>query len=147
MVIETKYFGEMEIPEGEMINFPEPMLGFEDSRKYVIIQFYDDSDSLLCLQSADKPDLALVLVNPHYILEKYSPALNSEDLSILRAHEDTPLAFYNIAVVHDDWKDSTVNLRCPIATNPKTMLGRQIIMEDTSYSMRHPLNFAAQEEV
>ena len=145
MIIKTKYFGDMEVTEAELIDFPEPMLGFEDSRKYIIIQFYDDSDSLLCLQSADKPDLALVLVNPHYVLEKYSPALAPEDLSALKANEDTPLAFYNIAVVREDWKDSTVNLRCPIAVNPKKMLGKQIIMEDTSYSMRHPLDFAAQE--
>lgn len=145
MIIKTKYFGDMEVTEEELIDFPEPMLGFEDSHKYIIIQFYDDSDSLLCLQSADKSDLALVLVNPHYVLEKYSPTLMPEDLKALNANEDTPLAFYNIAVVREDWKDSTINLRCPIAVNPKKMLGKQIIMEDTSYSMRHPLDFAAQE--
>ena len=145
MIIKTKYFGDIDITEAELIDFPEPMLGFEDSSQYVIIQFYDDSDSLLCLQSATDRDLALVLVNPHYVLEQYAPALSPEDLAALNANEDTPLAFYNLAVVREDWKDSTVNLRCPIAVNPGKMLGKQIIMEDLSYSMRHPLDLAAQE--
>jgi flagellar assembly factor FliW len=83
--------------------------------------------------------LALVLVNPVYILDNYSPCLTPEDYSALGAKEDTPLAYYAIAVVHDNWKDSTANLKCPIVINAEKMLGKQIIMEDSSHSMRHPV--------
>ncbi|MCL1982298.1 MAG: flagellar assembly protein FliW [Clostridiales bacterium] len=147
MKINTKYFGEMDVADNQKINFTEPLPGFENLSGYIIVQFYDDSDSLLCLQSVDKPDLAFVLVNPHYVVESYAPVLAAEDLRALQADGGTPLAYYAIAVVNEDWKSSTVNLRCPIAINPDKMLGKQIIMEDTSYSMRHPVDRSAQKEV
>jgi len=146
MIVKTKYFGEMELTEEEKIYFPEPLPGFEGMFNYVIIQFYSDSDSLLCLQSLENPDLAFVLINPLYVIEKYSPPLAAEDLKWLKAKSDTPLAFYSIAVVHDNWKDSTINLKCPIVVNPEKMLGRQIILEDASYSMRHPVDYDLSKE-
>ena len=140
MIIQTKYFGEIEVTEEEKIYFPEPLPGFENQFNYVIIQFYEDSDSLLCLQSVDDPDLALVLTNPTYVVEKYSPSIGKEDMAALQAGDSTPLAYYAISVIHDNWKDSTINLRCPVVINPDKMLGRQVIMEDTLYSMRHPVD-------
>ena len=130
----------MEVTEAEKIHFPEPLPGFENQYNYVIIQFYEDSDSLLCLQSIDDPTLALVIINPLYAVDKYSPYLTKEDMAALRASGDTPLAYYAIAVIHDDWKDSTINLKCPIVINPEKMLGRQVVTDDPSYSMRHPID-------
>jgi len=140
MIIKTKYFSEIEVTDEEKINFPEPLPGFEALFDYVIIPFYDDSDSLLCLQSVDDPDLALVLINPAYVVANYSPTLSRDDFSALQAESDTPLAYYAISVIHDDWKDSTINLKCPIVINPEKMLGRQVVTDDPSYSMRHPID-------
>lgn len=146
MKINTKYFGEMNISDEEKIGFPEPLPGFEESREYVIIRFYDDDDSLLCMQSLQDPDLAFILMNPFYLLDDYVPTFSPEDLNILQADESTPLAFYAITVVHENWHDSTVNLRCPVAVNPAARKGRQLIMSDTSYSMRHPLDAPQETE-
>lgn len=146
MKINTKYFGEMDVTNEEVISFPETIPGFEDSSKYIIIRFYDDDDSLLCLQSISKTEVAFVLLNPFYMVPDYKPSFSQDDLSLLQANEDTPLAFYAIAVVHEDWKDSTINLRCPIAVNPEKQLGKQLIMDDTLYSMRQPINAGTQKE-
>ena len=147
MIVNTKYFGEMEVTEDDKIKFPDPLPGFESLSDYIVIRFYDDSDSILCLQSVDDPDLAFVVMNPFYVVENYSPAITKEDFSVLKANKDTPLSFYAIAVVHDDWNNSTVNLKCPIAVNTANGLARQLIMDDTSYSMRHPISQGAQKEV
>lgn len=147
MVINTKYFGEMHVADDEKIAFPEPILGFEHSSNYILVRFYDEPDSMFCLQSVEMPDSAFVLVDPIYVVENYTVSLSPDDLKTLQADDDTPLAFYCVAVVHDDWKDSTINLRCPIAVNPEKRLGKQLIMDKTSYSMRHPINVGAQEEV
>lgn len=146
MKIDTKYFGEMDVSESEIIHFPEPIPGFEGSSEYIIIRFYDDDDSLLCLQSLNQVNLAFVLVNPFYLIEDYVPSFTLEDLKTLEAELDTPVAFYAIAVAHDNWVDSTVNLRCPIAVNPTKRLGKQLIMDDSTYSMRHPVTAGDQKE-
>jgi len=146
MKINTKYFGELDVAEEEALCFPEPLPGFDGSREYVIIRFDDEDDSLYCLQSMTDPTLALVIINPFYLVPDYAPWLNAEDFKTLKAQQDTPLAFYAIAVVHDDWMDSTINLRCPIAINPENRLGKQIVMDDLTYSMRHPINVGTEKE-
>ena len=140
MKINTKYFGEMDISKDEIVHFPEQLFGFDRSQNYVVIRFYDEDDSLLCLQSLDEPTLAFVLINPFYLFEDYAPVSSPEDLKALDANWGTPLVFYVIVVVHENWIDSTVNLRCPIAVNPEKRLGKQLVMEDSAYSMRHPIN-------
>jgi len=146
MVVNTKYFGEMDVTEDDKVVFPEPLPGFEGLSDYVIIRFYDDSDSILCLQSMDDADLAFVIMNPFYVVNDYAPALGAEDCRILDAHKDAPLSFYVIAVVHEDWNDTTVNLKCPIAVNHENGVAKQVIMDDTSYSMRHPIASGARKE-
>ena len=146
MVIHTKYFGKMDVAEDEKIEFPEPLLGFEGSPHFILVRFYDEPDSLFCLQSVASPETAFVLVDPIYVVENYTVSLSPDDLKTLQADDDTPLAFYCVAVVHDDWKDSTINLRCPIAVNPEKRLGKQLIMDNSSYSMRHPIDSGAQKE-
>jgi len=145
MIVNTKYFGEMEVTDDDKIIFPEPLPGFENLSEYIIIRFYEDSDSIFCLQSLDDPELAFVVMNPFYVTKNYTPKLSPEDRASLKAGENTPLVFYAIAVVHDDWNDSTVNLKCPIIINTENGLARQLIMDDTAYSMRHPIAYAQKE--
>ena len=147
MMIATKYFGEIDVTEDEMIKFPEPILGFESSSGYILVRFYDEPDSFLCLQSTSDSETAFVLVDPTYIVENYTATLNPDDLRILQANDDTPLAFYVIAVIRDEWRESTVNLRCPVVVNTEKKIGKQVIMEDTSYSMRHLIDTGASKEV
>jgi len=141
MIIKTKYFGEMDFAENEIIRFPEPLLGFEAYSEYVLLQFYDEPDSFFCLQSINNTDVAFILVDPVNVIENYTASLTPEDLKILEAGDDTFLDFYAIAVVREELGDSTVNLRCPIAVNshPEKRVGKQLVMDDTSYSMRHPI--------
>jgi len=147
MIVNTKYFGEMDVKDDDKIVFPDPLPGFEDLSEFVIIRFYPDTDSILCLQSLEDPELAFVIMNPFYVVKDYSPALSPEDRAVIAAKEDTPLSFYTIAVVHDDWNDSTVNLKCPIVVNTENGLAKQLIMDElTAYSMRHPIALAAQKE-
>ena len=140
MIVNTKYFGEMNITDDDKIVFPEPLPGFEHLKEFIIIRFYEDSDSILCLQSITDQDLAFVVMNPFYVVRNYTPVLSPEDRAAIKANENTPLSFYAIAVVHDDWNDSTVNLKCPIVVNTENGLAKQLIMDDsTTYSMRHPI--------
>ena len=146
MVVNTKYFGEMNVSDDDKITFPEPIPGFEDLSDFVVIRFYEDTDSILCLQSTQDHDLAFVIMNPFYVVKDYAPKMAADDYAVLKANDNTPISFYSIAVVHEDWNDTTVNLKCPIAVNTENGLAKQLIMEDTPYSMRHPISLDAQKE-
>ena len=65
MIIDTVRFGEVEVEENRVIHFVEPILGFEKSLRYVILDHAEDSP-FKWLQSADEPELAFVVTNPKF---------------------------------------------------------------------------------
>lgn len=143
MKIKTKYFGEMNCSQDEILFFPEGMPGFEDYQRYLLIRLDNDDDTLLCLQSLDEEQLAFIVVNPFFVVPDYQPRLTDSELASLKCHPDATLAFYAIAVLKDSFQDTTFNLKCPLAVNPFNHLAIQVVMEDSRYSMRHPISSAA----
>lgn len=141
----TKYFGDIKIDKNEIITFTSGLFGFEDKLKYVLLSFLDNNDensgdSLLCLQSIDDPNLAFIVMNPYYICSDYNPyQLPDKDLSEIELGEETKHTVCCIAVIRDNFNESTINLKCPIIINLENKLARQFILEESDYSMRHPV--------
>ncbi|MBN7773742.1 flagellar assembly protein FliW [Clostridium aminobutyricum] len=146
----TKYFGDITIHEDEIITFPTGVFGFEDNTQYVLLSFKDDTeesseDFLMCLQSVEDSDLALIVMNPYYIQPNYDPYQVSDKIfAEISLGEETKHTVTCVAVIREDFKQSTINLKCPIFINLENNLAKQIILEDTNYSMRHPI---AEKEV
>jgi flagellar assembly factor FliW len=46
---------------------------------------------------------------------------------------------YSIAVVPDDIKDMTINLKGPIIINTKTNRAKQIVLEDDKYTLKYKI--------
>jgi flagellar assembly factor FliW len=137
MKLSTKYFGEIDYENEEVIFFPEGIFGFEDEKKYLLIRFDDNDDTLLSLQSVDTPALAFVAVNPFRMMPDYEPYVPSADMDFLSVKNQENVAIYSIAIVGDDIAKTTVDLKAPLVINPATHTGRQVILDDPRYSFRH----------
>lgn len=141
----TKYFGDVSINEEEIITFPSGLFGFEDKTKYIILSFIDGDDQssedfLLCLQSTEDSNLAFTVMNPYYVCADYDPyQIPDKLLGEIRLGDETKHTVYCIAVIRDEFSDSTINLKCPIIINLEEKLAKQFILEDSDYSMRHPV--------
>lgn len=57
------------------------------------------------------------------------------------------LCYYVMCVVRDPVGASTLNLRCPVVIHPDLHRGMQVILDDTSYGMRHRLDSLSCGEV
>jgi flagellar assembly factor FliW len=141
----TKYFGDITIQEEEVITFPTGIFGFEDKTKYVLLGFKDDNDEnsedfLMCLQSTEDAGLALIVMNPYYIQSDYDPYQFSDkvfdEISLGQVTKHTVTC---VSVIRENFKTSTINLKCPIFINLENKLAKQIILEGSDYSMRHPI--------
>lgn len=137
MKTNTKYFGEMDYEANEIITFPEGLFGFEDENEYLLIRFDNEDDTLLALQSVKTPYLSFITLNPFRVMPDYEPYVSDEDLEFLDVNNQENVAIYTIAVVGDEVKDTTVNLKAPLVINPETKKGRQVILEDPAYTCRH----------
>lgn len=146
MEVQTKYFGKMKIADEEMIHFAEGIFGFEDKKRFVLIRFDNENNSLLCLQSIDDSNLAFTVMNPFAFMRDYTPIPNASDVQKLGANKYTDLFFYNMCAIRPNIKESTVNLRCPILVNPENNQAMQVILDDKQYAFQHPFSALIKED-
>lgn len=142
----TKYFGEVEIPDEKILKFAGTIYGFEDLSEYFLVNFEPDEDSMLCLQSAQRPELAFILFNPYCIMPSYQPKMSDEDFAAIKAKINDKLLVYVIAVIKENG-EVTVNLKSPIAINPENNLAAQLIIDGNEYSMRYIVMREGQEKL
>ena len=139
MKLQTKYFGQIEYEQSELVTFPTGPFGFEEEHEFLILPFEGGAGSLLCFQSIQTPALAFVAMNPFSLMPGYDPVLQPQELASLGVKDSHELGYYVLCVVKKPVAESTVNLKCPIAIHPETRTARQVILDTDRYEMRHPL--------
>ncbi len=135
--LQTKYFGEVEYEQKDLIRFPIGMIGFEEEQEFLLLPFEGSGGGMLCLQSVKTPALAFVVLDPFALKPDYEPELEQAELKQFGVEEAGELGFYVLCAVKKPVSTSTVNLKCPLVIHPETREARQVIME--RYEMRHPL--------
>ena len=70
---------------------------------------------------------------------EYPLALDRTDLQRLGAQADRPLVWLALVAAKPDGT-ATVNLRAPLVINPESMRGIQLLPDQSTYPMDHPLS-------
>ncbi len=146
MKLNTRHFGEIEVNENDIIDFQETLIGFENMKRFVVIDNPDVENPFKWLQSVDEPSLAFVITNPFLFINNYEfdiPNKITKELG-LDKHEDVTV--YSIAVITEDIKDMTLNLKAPIIINAKNNKSRQIILQKDEYPLKYRI-FQKQKSV
>ncbi len=136
MTIETRDFGTMELDKNEVLTFKAPILGFDDLSRYVILSDKEIGSGLLWLQSIDDANTCFILLDPEEIGLDYQPILPGDMVDLLQLEAAPALRL--IAVIPEDFKKTTVNLKSPVVINTQKKLGAQVILDD-DYPIRMPL--------
>ena len=140
MNIQTKYFGVIDYGPDECLTFPNGIFGFEDERQFLLLPFEGSSHAMLCMQSVQTPALAFIAMDPFALQPDYMPVLRKNELAMLDVPDHEQLCYYVLCAVKSPVSESTVNLKCPIAVNPSTLVSYQIVLETDRYHMRHRLS-------
>ena len=137
MKLHTKNFGQIEIDEQKIINFPEALLGFEDEKEFVIINTEDEENPFQWLQSVRNPHLAFVIINPFLVYPNYDIVIPKTIQQKLGIKDKKDLSIYAIVVVPEDIQKMTANLWGPIIINVNKKIGKQVVLDDSRYSTKH----------
>lgn len=143
MIIETRRFGSLEIEEKDIIFIVGGMLGFEEQKRYVILD-HDKETPFKWLQSVEEPDLAFVVLEPFIFYPGYEFDLSDEDVRELELAKPEQAMVLTVLVVPEDVKKITANLRAPIVINLSNKKGKQVILTDDRYPVKYPLFQAEQ---
>jgi flagellar assembly factor FliW len=136
----TRAFGEIEIDESKVIEFPGGIIGFPDLQHFVLL--YDEeqgSNTVKWLQSVEEPGFAMPVINPLIVKEDYNPSVDDELLKPLGEMKDEDMVVLVTMTIPHELEKMTVNLRGPIIINSATCKGCQIIIDSDEYKVKYPI--------
>ena len=128
----------LDVASTAVVTFEQGLVGMEHLRQFAVVE-----DARLApgawLQSIEEPALAFVVIAPTMLLPDYAAEISGDDAYQLELEDADDADVWSIVTIVGDPRNSTVNLLAPIVVNRKRCLGKQVILSEARYSLRHPL--------
>ncbi|MES1046899.1 flagellar assembly protein FliW [Heyndrickxia oleronia] len=138
MKIQTRYHGEIEIEEKDILQFEKGIPGFPDEKRFILLGL-PEQDLFSIMQSVDTPELAFVLTSPFNFIDNYEFNLDENTIEQLLIENQEDISVFSIVTIQDPFEKTTANLQAPIILNVKNNQAKQVILNDTEYKIKHPL--------
>lgn len=138
MTVKTRDFGEQDVSEDKIIKFPNGIYAFEDQHRFIMLSPLGENVFPAWLQSVDDENLCFIVFDPEQIASNYSVTADPESLEAVEYRSAGKLRYLVLAVVPEEYKNTTVNLKSPIIVNTEKMLAAQTIAAE-SYPIKFPI--------
>lgn len=136
MKVKTVRFGELEVSQEEKITFPEGILGFPELTQYCLVDPGDDT-LILWLQSLQNPQIAFPVLEPKIFKNDYIVKLSAQELKQLALANINQSIVFTILTIPKDVTQMTANLKAPIVVNLREQIGRQVVLQENEYTLKH----------
>ena len=143
MTINTRDFGEMEVEQKNVFDFPNGVFAFEDDKRFALLSPLGEDTYPMWLQSLDHSDLCFIVFDPTLIDEGYTVTLNDSEKRLLKVKDGDEIRSLTIAKIPENFRETTVNMKSPIIINPANTTALQVILPH-DYPFRYPI-YAAEE--
>jgi flagellar assembly factor FliW len=127
----------LEIDDEYIINFDYGLPGFEDLKKFTIVDI-EDYNPFLLLHSVEDHNIAMIVLNAGQLDIEADLNIPDEKLKELK-NEDGEVGVFLILKVIGDEKNLTANTKAPVVINFQNRKGRQIILDNENLSMDYPI--------
>ena len=134
--VKTTRFGEIEVPESDVIHLPLGLIGFPELKKYVLLD-HDKDSPFKWFQSLEDGTIAFVLIDPLLFKPGYVAEVTDSELSELDVQTEEDLVISVIVTVPSNPQNMTANLKAPLIFNLKNRRGKQVILNTSQYNTRH----------
>lgn len=138
----TRRFGVLSVDDADVYSLAGGLPGFPGATRWVILPDPGGAP-FQWLQSADRPELALVTCDPMLFAPDYRVEVKPEDLAPIGLADVAKGFVLAILTVPSDPKLTTANLLGPLVFNPDTMKARQLVLAKPVAFARVPVFGAA----
>ena len=138
MIVQSTRFGELDIPEEQILVFPQGVLGFPAEKQFALMEYKPDSPFYI-LQSLADADLTFLMINPFAFFNDYEFAMDDALMAEIGVTADNPPTVFNIATVKDKIEQMTINLAGPVLVNLRERKAAQWVIEKTAFPTKYPL--------
>jgi flagellar assembly factor FliW len=136
--MEFPRFGSCTFSETDIIRFPWGLPGFPNLRRWLALNV-DEQNSFVWLQSLDDVNVALPTLDPYFVFEEYDPKLPPYAVAALEIESPIDFTILCVVVVTENAQEMTMNLFAPLVINLRTRTGRQVVLENSGFSVRQPI--------
>ena len=122
----------------DVILFKEGLVGFPGCKRFVLME-NEALSPFRVLQCVDQSKVGFLVLDPRVVVKSYNRSIPAEawyDLGITNVQERLSLV---ISIIGNAPEESTANLQAPLLINYKDMVGRQMILTKSRYSVTQPL--------
>lgn len=137
MKIETTRFGALEVPDDELLTFPEGFPGFAGKR-FAVLEREEGRDLLQWLQSVVEPGVAVMVLDPTRLGLDYAPKPKDAEVSLIRPEAEDPIAVRVVVRNGEEPGRAVLNLFAPILINFSKRLAMQVPLVGSGYGVREP---------
>ncbi|MGP4040729.1 flagellar assembly protein FliW [Gracilibacillus sp. D59] len=138
MQIQTKYFGEIEINQEEVIHFPQGIPGFINEKEF-ILQNFEESGLFQVLQSTKGMDPAFLVINPFLFVKDFEINLDDASIEQLNIVRKEDVEVLSIVTVKEPLSNSTANLQAPLIINRTNYTAKQFITNSSVYKTQEQI--------
>lgn len=135
MKVVTKAYGLIDIDERQKITFSQGLFGFELCKDYVLLDA--EQQPFYWLQSVDNKEVAFVLINPFQFRPDYEVDIDNEELLEIGISDPEQVLIFSIVTIPADGGPMTANLQGPLVINRDTRYGRQVVLTDPCWKIKH----------
>ena len=98
MKVKTTRFGEIDVPEGDVIHLPSGLIGFPELKQYVLLD-HDKDSPFKWFQSLEDGAIAFVLIDPLLFNPEYVAEVTDAELAELDVQTEEDLVISVIVTV------------------------------------------------
>ena len=137
MDVVTKSNEVVKVSEKQIFDFPYGLLGFEQYKKYALIE--SEYEPFFWLQSLDEQKLAFFLVDPFLICNSYEADIDDESLKMIEVQSPEDIIVMTTVTIPSDGSIITANLLGPIVINRKNNKCLQVVLNDNKWTTKYDI--------
>jgi flagellar assembly factor FliW len=130
--------GSVKIDTEKIIEFEYGIPGFENLRKFALLQ-PESSFPIMWLVSLEDKQVAFPVILPQLIRSDYEIILPEDISEYLQLEKPEDAVVICILTIPQNTEDITINLAAPIIISLKNNKGLQLLIENSEYKIRHYL--------
>ncbi|HPU60243.1 MAG: flagellar assembly protein FliW [Defluviitoga tunisiensis] len=130
--------GSVKIDTEKIIEFEYGIPGFENLRKFALLQ-PESSFPIMWLVSLEDKQVAFPVILPQLIRSDYEIILPEDISEYLQLEKPEDAVVISILTIPQNKEDITINLAAPIIISLNNNKGIQLLIENTEYKIRHYL--------
>ena len=121
-----------------IIHFEEGLIGFSDFKNFNLLE-NDYLAPFRLLRAVDSSDVGFLVLDPTNRIPEYCHLIPKREWESIGVFDRSDRLAFVTVILGPTAEKSTGNFQAPLLVNHKEMIGKQVILTDSEFSVRQPL--------